>query len=196
MTFDDLPLASSVYLDVNTFIYHFSAHPKCARLAPFCWNGSSGKSFSSFKETTHERPTDPGRLSYDHPNTIVQGVEKAIAFYKAAFGAEEKLRLAMPDGTIVHSELMIGDSRLNLAEPMEGWPVHPLLAQLFVEDSDAIFQQAVAAGATVAMPMTDMFFGFREGRVVDPFGNTWTISSRKEIVSPQEMQRRLNAFAS
>ncbi len=130
------------------------------------------------------------------PNAIVQGVEKAIAFYKEAFGAEERMRLTMPDGMITHAELIIGDSHLNLGEPMEGWPAHPLLAQLFVEDSDAIFEQAVAAGARVTMPMTDMFFGFREGRIMDPFGNTWTISSRKEIVAPEEMQRRLNSLAS
>jgi PhnB protein len=130
------------------------------------------------------------------PNIIVQGVEKAIEFYKRAFGAEEKVRLTMPNGTIVHCELLIGDSRLNLGEPMEGWPAHLLLAQHHVEDSDAIFQQAIAAGAKAVMPMTDMFFGSREGRVVDPFGNTWTISSRKEIVSPEEMQRRLNILAS
>jgi len=130
------------------------------------------------------------------PNIIVRGAEKAIEFYKEAFGAEEKVRLTMPDGTIAHAELIIGDSRLNLGEPMEGWPVHPLLAQLFVEDSDAIFEQAIHAGAKVTMPMTDMFFGFREGRITDPFGNTWTISTRKEIVSPEEMQRRLNSFAS
>jgi PhnB protein len=130
------------------------------------------------------------------PNIIVQGVDKAVEFYKRAFGAEEETRLTMPDGTIVHCELIIGDSRLNVGEPMDGWPAHPLLAQLHVEDSDATFKQAVDAGAKVTMPMTDMFFGSREGRVVDPFGNTWTISSRKEIVSPEEMQRRLNAFAS
>jgi PhnB protein len=130
------------------------------------------------------------------PNIIVQGVEKAIEFYKRAFGAEEKVRLTMPNGAITHAELKIGDSRLNLGEPIEGWPAHPLLAQLYVEDSDASFKQAVAAGARVTMPMTDMFFGSREGRVVDPFGNTWTISSLKEIMSTEEMQRRLNALAS
>jgi PhnB protein len=130
------------------------------------------------------------------PNIIVQGVEQAVDFYKRAFGAEETVRLTMPNGTIVHCELIIGDSRLNLGEPMESWPAHPLLAQLHVEDSDAIFQQAIGAGAKVIMPMTDMFFGSREGRIVDPFGNTWTISSRKENVSPEEMQRRLNTFVS
>ncbi len=127
------------------------------------------------------------------PNLIVHGVEQAIEFYKQAFGAEEKFRLAMPDQTIVHCELRIGDSCLNIGEAMDGWPAHPLLAQIYVEDSDAVFARAVNAGARVLMPMTDMFFGSREGRVADPFGGTWTIASRKEIVSPEEMQRRLNA---
>jgi PhnB protein len=130
------------------------------------------------------------------PNIIVQGAEKAVEFYKKAFGAEEKVRLTMPDGKITHCELIIGDSRLNLGEAMEGWPVHPLLAQLFVEDSDALFERAVEAGAKVTMPMTDMFFGFRVGHVVDPFGGTWVISTRKEIVSPEEMQQRIDESAS
>ena len=127
------------------------------------------------------------------PNLIVHGVEQAIEFYKQAFGAAENFRLTMPDGKITHCELMIGDSRLNIGEAMEGYPAHPLLAQLFVEDSDTVFQRAVNAGAEVVMPMTDMFFGSREGRVADPFGGTWTIATRTEIVTPEEMQRRLNA---
>jgi PhnB protein len=130
------------------------------------------------------------------PNIIVQGAEEAVEFYKKAFGAEEKVRLKMPDGTIAHCELMIGDSRLNLGEAMEGWPVHPLLAQLFVEDSDKLFKRAVDAGAKVTMPMTDMFFGFRVGHVKDPFGGTWVISTRKEDVSTEEMQRRIDQSAS
>jgi len=112
------------------------------------------------------------------PNIVVKNAEKAIDFFKRAFGADEILRLTMPDGTIVHCEVKFGDSRVNLGEPMEGWPEHTLLAQIFVEE---------------LMPMTDTFFGSREGRVVDPFGNTWTIATRKENVSPEEMQRRLNA---
>jgi len=137
----------------------------------------------------------PERFHTITPNIIVQGVEKAIAFYKRAFGAEEKMRLTMADGTIVHCELMIGDSCLNLAEPMEGWPPHPLLAQLFVEDSDTVFARAIEAGARETMPVTDTFFGSREGRIVDPFGNTWTISTIKVIVSPEEIQRRLDSLA-
>ena len=130
------------------------------------------------------------------PNIIVEGAVRAVEFYKRAFGAVEKVRLTMPDGKITHCELQIGDSRLNLGEAMEGWPARTLLAQLYVEDSDALFKRAVDAGCEVTMPMTDMFFGSREGRVVDPYGSTWTIATRKEDVSPEEMQRRLNAFAS
>jgi PhnB protein len=126
------------------------------------------------------------------PNIIVEDAKKAIEFLRAAFRAEEVARLTLPDGKIVHCELQIGDSRLNLAEPMEGWPARGLLAQLHVANSDEVFARAIAAGAKEVMPMTDMFFGSREGRVSDPFGNTWTIATRKEKVSYEEMQRRIN----
>jgi PhnB protein len=128
------------------------------------------------------------------PNIIVESVDAAVSFYKRAFGAEEILRLSMPDGKVVHCELKFGDSRVNLGESMEGWPEHTLLAQIFVADSDAVFAQAVKAGAKALSPMTDMFFGTREGRVLDPFGSTWTISTHKENVSVEEMQRRLNVL--
>jgi PhnB protein len=129
------------------------------------------------------------------PNIIVKSVDEAVSFYKRAFGAEEILRLSMPDGKVTHCELMVGDSRVNLGEAMEGWPEHTLLAQIFVADADTVFAQAVKAGAEVLSPMTDMFFGSREGRVLDPFGSTWTISTHKENVSVEEMQQRLNALA-
>ena len=127
------------------------------------------------------------------PNIIVEDAEAAIAFLKRALGATESYRLLMSSGKIAHCELKLGDSTVNLGESMEGFPPCALMAQVFVEDSDAIFEQAVAAGATVVMPMTDMFFGSREGRVSDPFGNVWTIATLKEHVSPQEMQRRMTA---
>lgn len=130
------------------------------------------------------------------PNIVVQGVERAVEFLTTVFDARERLRLTLPDGRITHCEVTIGSSRLHLGEPMEGWPAHSLLAQIFVEDSDAVFERAVAAGATVLSPMEDMFFGTREGRVVDPFGNTWTISTQKKIVSAEEMQRTIDALAS
>ena len=81
------------------------------------------------------------------PNIIVKSVDAAVSFYKQAFDAEEILRLSMADGKVAHCELKIGDSRVNLGESMEGWPEHSLLAQIFVADSDAVFAQAVQAGA-------------------------------------------------
>ena len=127
------------------------------------------------------------------PNIIVDDVEQAVAFLKKALGATESYRLTMSDGKIAHCELKIGNSILNLGASMEGWPAHGLVAQIYVEDSDALFQRAVQAGAKVIMPMTDMFFGSREGRVADPFGNVWTIATLKEEVPPEEMQRRIKA---
>lgn len=129
------------------------------------------------------------------PNTIVENAAEAIDFYQRVFDAKEKVRLTLPNGKVVHCELQIGDSRVNLAEAMEGWPLHALLAQIYVPDSDAVFARALGAGAKEVMPVSDMFFGAREGRVLDPFGNTWTISTLKEKVAPAEMQRRLEEYA-
>ncbi len=125
------------------------------------------------------------------PNIIVEDADAAIAFLKGALGATERYRLTMSNGKIAHCELAVGDSIVNLGEAMDGWPARGLVAQIYVEDSDALFERAVAAGASVIMPMTDMFFGAREGRVSDPFGSIWTIATLKEHVSPEEMQRRM-----
>jgi PhnB protein len=127
------------------------------------------------------------------PNIIVDDAEPAVAFLKKALGATESYRLTMSDGKIAHCEIKIGNSILNLGASMEGWPAHGLVAQIYVEDSDALFQRAVQAGAKVMMPMTDMFFGSREGRIADPFGNVWIIATLKEEVPPEEMQRRMKA---
>jgi PhnB protein len=127
------------------------------------------------------------------PNIIVEDAEPAISFLKQAFGASESYRLTLADGTITHCELRIGDSVVNIGTAMEGWPAHGLIAQVFVAAPDALFEQAVGAGAKIVTPMADMFFGIREGRLSDPFGNIWIIATLKERLSPEEMQRRLRA---
>jgi len=127
------------------------------------------------------------------PNIVVDGAEQAVAFLKQAFGFVEKYRLTTANGKIAHCELRLGDSVLNVGEAMEGFPAHGLMAQIYVENSDALFERCVDAGASVVMPMTDMFFGSREGRVADPFGNVWTIATLKDAVEPEEMQRRMQA---
>jgi PhnB protein len=93
------------------------------------------------------------------PNIVATEAEGAVAFLKMAFGAVENYRLTMSDGKLAHCELKVGDSILNIGAAMEGWPAHGLVAQIYVEDSDAVFERAVQAGAMVIMPMTDMFFG-------------------------------------
>jgi PhnB protein len=130
------------------------------------------------------------------PNSIVSSVADAVQFYRKVFGAEELLRLTTPDGKVAHCELRFGDSRINLGESMEGWPEQSLLAQIYVPDSDATFALALKEGARELSPVTDMFFGSREGRVIDPFGNTWTIATHKRQVSGEEMQRLLDAMYS
>ena len=125
------------------------------------------------------------------PNIVVDDAENAIAFLKRALGATERYRLNLSNGRVAHCELRIGESVVNVGEAMEGWPARGLVAQIYCEDADALFMRAVEAGASVIMPMTDMFFGSREGRISDPFGNTWTIATLKEQVSPEEMQRRM-----
>ena len=127
------------------------------------------------------------------PNIIAEDAEGVAEFLKRAFGATESYRLTLSDGTLTHCELKIGDSIINLGTAMEGWAAHGLIAQVFVEAPDALFEQAVLAGATALMPMTDMFFGIREGRISDPFGNVWIIATLKERLSPEETQRRLRA---
>ena len=127
------------------------------------------------------------------PNVVVDNAEEAVMFFKEAFGAVENYRLTLSNGKIAHCELKLGDSVLNVGESMEGWPARGLVAQIYVENSDELFQRAVDVGAKVLMPMTDMFFGSREGRIADPFGNVWTIATLKEELEPKEMQRRMRA---
>lgn len=129
---------------------------------------------------------------------VVNDAAAAIEFYKQAFGAEELLRLEMPDGKIGHAEIKIGDSPIMLADafPEMGCVTpqslggSPVSIMLYVEDVDARFDQAVAAGATVKKPLADQFYGDRTGTIEDPFGHGWTIATHIEDVPPPEINRR------
>jgi PhnB protein len=129
---------------------------------------------------------------------IVRGAAKAIEFYKKAFGATELMRLASPDGKIGHAEIKIGDSPIMLADefPEMGHKSPQALGGspagicLYVEDVDARFAQALAAGAKEKRPVADQFYGDRSGTVEDPFGHVWTIATHKEDVSAEEITRR------
>ncbi|WP_395674737.1 VOC family protein [Inquilinus sp.] len=136
------------------------------------------------------------------PYLIVRGAAAAIDFYRTAFGATERLRMDAPGGTIGHAELLIGGSLVMVADEMPemGWSSPtaiggtPVSLHLYVEDVDAVVEQALAAGAALSRPVADQFYGDRLGTVVDPFGHVWSISSHIEDVPPDEMRRRVEAL--
>jgi uncharacterized glyoxalase superfamily protein PhnB len=138
------------------------------------------------------------------PSLTVHNAAEAIAFYERAFGAVEVARAPAPDGQkIWHAEIQIGDSKIMLNDefPEMGGagPLRlggtPVSLHLFVPDADTVFQSAVDAGATVAAPLENMFWGDRYGKVIDPYGHHWAIASRVEDLTHEEMQRRGEAFA-
>jgi PhnB protein len=132
------------------------------------------------------------------PYLAVDGAAKAIAFYVKAFGAKERFRFDAPGGKIGHAELQIGDSVVMLADPWpEGHFVPPKgtdvssSIHLYVDDADAVFARAIAAGAVSVQPMENKFYGDRSGSVRDPFGHLWHVATHVEDVSEEEMRRRM-----
>jgi len=131
------------------------------------------------------------------PALIVRDAAAAIDFYKKAFGAEEIDRMTGPGGVIMHAELRIGDSRIMLGEENEAWGTRSPLSlngtasslHLYVPDADAAVARAVEAGATIAQPLEDAFWGDRYGKVTDPFGHGWGIATRVKELSAEEMQK-------
>ena len=138
------------------------------------------------------------------PQLVFDNAAEAIDWYKKALGAEEKGRAVGPDGKVMHAELQIGNSRLMLNDAMgdakspKSYGGSPISLWVYVADCDALFNRAVKAGAKVPPgPMgqlADQFWGDRTGMIVDPFGYRWTIATRKEDLSREEMDRRADAF--
>jgi len=136
------------------------------------------------------------------PHLVIRDAAKAIELYKKAFGAEVKGVHSTPDGKVMHAMLKIGDSHLMMADEFPGMGAaspqtlggSPVILNIYVEDVDRVFNQAVAAGAKVTMPLANQFWGDRYGQVVDPFGHHWALGARVEIVAPEEMERRANAI--
>jgi len=124
------------------------------------------------------------------PWIISRDTTRLLDFVKQAFGAEEMGRVYNEDGSIGHAEFRIGDSVVMGFDAKEEWPDTPCFLRLYVEDCDAVYQQALSAGATSVTEMTTMFWGDRAGRVRDPLGNIWWIQTHIEDVDPEEMQKR------
>lgn len=132
------------------------------------------------------------------PHLICRDAKKAIDFYQRAFGAETVRSHYMPDGSVMHAELKIGDSIVMLGEEFPDWNVlSPLslgntsvIVHIFTADVDSAYQKAVNAGCTPSMPVMDQFWGDRYGQVTDPFGHRWSIATHIEDVPEEEMETR------
>jgi PhnB protein len=135
------------------------------------------------------------------PYLICNGGAAAIDFYKRAFGAVELMRMPMPNGRLGHAELKIGDSVIMLADENPESGIHspqhyggtPVSVLLYVENVDAVFEQAVSSGAKAVRAPQDMFYGDRTSSLIDPFGHSWYIHTHVKDVSPEEMQSAMSA---
>ena len=137
------------------------------------------------------------------PYLIIKDAARAIDFYKKVFDAAELVRMADPSGKVGHAEIKIGDSMIMLADetPEMGYRSpqslggSPVGIHLYLSDSDATVEKAVAAGAKLERPVQDQFYGDRSGQIRDPFGHVWTVSTHKEDLSPEEMKKRMAALS-
>jgi PhnB protein len=129
------------------------------------------------------------------PHLVCEGAADAIAFYQRSFNATELTRMPGPNNRIMHAAIRIGDSIIMLADDFPEYgglgpkalKGSPVTLHLYVADTDAAFQQAVDAGASVRMPPADMFWGDRYAQVTDPFGHHWSIATHIKDMTPQEM---------
>ncbi len=167
-------------------------------------NTKTTKTSTKARATTRTKAAKPAPIPAGFntvtPHLTVTGAARAIDFYKTAFGAKEKGRMAGPDGTsIMHASLQIGDSMLMLNDEFPGMGAKspstlngsPVTVHLYVKNADAVFQRAVSAGAKTIMQIQNTFWGDRYGVVVDPFGHMWSIASRIEIVTPKAIAKRM-----
>ena len=142
----------------------------------------------------------PDGYSSVTPYLIVHDPAQAIEFYKKAFNASERFRMPGPDGKIGHAEIEIGGSAIMMGGDCPGRTQSPKTIggspvglYLYVKDVDAIFKQAVDAGATVTQPVQNWFYGDRSGALTDPFGHIWHVATHVEDVPPQEIAKRAAA---
>ncbi len=133
------------------------------------------------------------------PHLVCAGAADAIEFYKKAFNATEVGRLVGQQGKLMHAMIRIGDSSVMLVDEFpdcgsfgpKSLKGSPVTIHLYVEDVDAFVKRAVAAGAKITMPVDDMFWGDRYGRLEDPFGHRWSVGTHKRDVTPEEMKQAM-----
>jgi len=133
------------------------------------------------------------------PHRVCAGAAEAIEFYKKAFDAIELGRFRGPQGKLIHALIRIGDSSVMLVDELPEWGSYgpkslkgsPVTIHLHVEDVDAVVARALAAGAKITMPVGDMFWGDRYGKLEDPFGHPWSVATHLRDVSPEQMQQAM-----
>ena len=143
-------------------------------------------------------PDDMHRIT---PHLICAGAAKAIEFYKKAFGAVEEARLPGQDGRLMHAVIRIHGDAVMLVDEMPEWGAlspkslkgSPVTLHLYVEDVDAFVKRALDAGAKLTMPVQDMFWGDRYGKIEDPFGHHWSVATHVRDVSLEEAQKAMHA---
>jgi PhnB protein len=129
------------------------------------------------------------------PYLTVKGAAALIDFLKEAFSAEELDRHVEPSGRVAHATVKIGDSMVELSDGTEQWPAMPCALHVYVPDIDAVYQRAVKAGGTSLQEPKDQFYGERSGAVRDVCGNNWYIATQTEILSKEELEKRVAALA-
>ena len=171
----------------------------------------SAKAKNARRPARAAKPAPPGKKVAPIPSgyhavtpylTVNDGA-RALDFYARAFGARETVRMPGPGGKVMHAEFRIGDSLVMLSDEFPGVSTAKAPTTLggttgslflYVRDVDSAFQKAVDAGCTSLMPPTDMFWGDRFGKLVDPFGHQWSISEHIEDVTPEQMKERMAAL--
>src|SRR6476661_1505353 len=129
------------------------------------------------------------------PYLHVNGAAKSIAFMKEVFNAMEIALYPRPDGTVGHAALRIGDSIIELADVSAEWPAMPCALQVYVPDTDAAYNRALKTGASSLLPPATQFYGDRTASVRDSSGNNWYIATQVEVVSREEVDKRIAAMS-
>jgi PhnB protein len=167
---------------------------KSALKSKLQWRSSMNEataSASQSSETPHfRRPGFPNIAPY----ILVNGAAKFLDFLVTAFQGTERIRVPKPDGSIMHAEVSIGDSIIELSDANEQYPPRPTTTHLYVPDSDVTYASAIEAGATSVYPVADQHWGDRQGCVKDSFGNIWYIATPKDWVPSAESIRAVQPF--
>lgn len=143
----------------------------------------------------------PDNMHIVTPHLVCAGAADAIEFYKKAFGATEVMRMPSPDGKIMHAEIRIGGAAVFLTDEAPAWGAlgpnarggSSVTIHLFTEDADALAERAAKAGATIKVPVQEMFWGDRYGQLVDPFGHAWSVATHVKDLSPAQIAENMKA---